>query len=217
VKIRVRLFAGLRERAGRDELEIELPAGATADDLLEAMAETVAGTPCVVAVNRVYSAGSQVICDGDEVALVPPVSGGAAPFVRIGPEPIDVAELTRLVTDPAAGAVVAFTGMPREIAALEYEAYVEMAAEQIERICEEAIATHGLTAAAAVHRTGRVPLGEASVAVAASSPHRPEAFHGAREMIDRIKAEAPIWKVEVNGADRKRVDGAMPQADRLDS
>jgi len=100
------------------------------------------------------------------------------------------------VRDPRAGAVVTFSGVTREVEHLDYEAYGEMAAEEMERIVAAAVERHGLCAAAAEHRVGRVPLGEASVVVAASAPHRGEAFAGAREIIDEIKARAPVWKRE---------------------
>ena len=96
------------------------------------------------------------------------------------------------------GAVVSFQGVTREVAALEYEAYVEMARERIAVILHDAVGAHSLCAAAAEHRVGSVPLGEPSVIVAASAAHREEAFAGAREIIDRIKSEAPIWKREVD-------------------
>jgi molybdopterin synthase catalytic subunit len=105
-------------------------------------------------------------------------------------------EVTARVVDPGAGAVVTFQGFPRDVSQLDYEAYGEMAEERIAAILADCIARHDLTAAAAEHRTGPVPAGEASVLVAASAPHRSEAFAGAREAIDRIKAEAPIWKLQ---------------------
>lgn len=211
--IRVRLFAGLRERAGSNDLEVEIEPGTTTDGLLDALGDLVAGIPCVVAVNRQYAGPGTRIHEGDEVALVPPVSGGAGPPVEVGPGAIDIAGLIAAVSDPGAGAVVTFTGVTREVDALEYEAYGEMAVERITAICEETSRTYGLTGIAASHRTGTVPLGEPSVVVAASSAHREEAFAGARKAIDRIKSEAPIWKVEVDGADRRRVEGMLPASD----
>ena len=106
------------------------------------------------------------------------------------------------VRDPRAGAVVTFAGVTRDVDLLEYEAYAEMALEALREIVHGAIERHGLCAAAAEHRVGVVPLGEPSVLVAASAAHRGEAFAGAREMIDAIKARAPIWKVEVQGGER---------------
>jgi molybdopterin synthase catalytic subunit len=116
--------------------------------------------------------------------------------VRVGVEPLSADRLVALVSDPRAGAVVTFHGVTREVDALEYEGYVEMAERKLAEIVAAAIARHGLTAAAAEHRIGTVPLSEASVIVAASAPHRAEAFAGAREIIDEIKRIAPIWKRE---------------------
>ena len=114
------------------------------------------------------------------------------------------------VRDPRAGAVVVFEGVTRDVGELDYEAYVEMAVERLRAIADEEAERHGLCGVAVEHRTGTVPLGEPSVIVAASAPHRGEAFAGARALIDRVKAEAPIWKVEVDGADRRRVEGTLP-------
>jgi len=209
VIINVRLFAGLRERAQTSEIEVDLPEGSTAAELLVALADIVDDTRCVVAVNRQYTGPDTVLRAGDEVALVPPVSGGA-PVVSVGPEAIDLSAIAAQVASPRAGATVTFTGMTRDVESLEYEAYQQMAIERITQICDEVAADYGLIAIAAAHRTGTVPLGGASVVIAASAAHRPEAFAGAREAIDRIKAEAPIWKVEIDGADRRRVEGQLP-------
>ena len=181
-------------------------------DLLAAM--DIAPRSCVAAINREYADPGDRIGPGDEVALVPPVSGGGRAAVRVTGEPLDVAALSAAVRDPRAGAVVLFEGVTREVPELDYEAYAEMAAERIERIAAEEAERHGLCAVAVEHRTGTVPLGEPSVIVAASAPHRGEAFAGARAVIDRVKAEAPIWKVEVDGADRRRVEGTLPPVGR---
>jgi MoaE-MoaD fusion protein len=208
VKVSVRLFAGLRERAGSDRLELELPEGARVADALAQVEHLAPGVPLVLAVNREYAHPDVVLSAGDELAVVPPVSGGA---VLDGP--LSVEAVAARVADPRAGAVVTFSGTTRDVAFLDYEAYAEMAAEQIDRIVAEAVQRHGLCAAAADHRVGRVALGEASVVVAASAPHRAEAFAGAREIIDRIKSEAPIWKKEVEGTGERWVDGRPPPAD----
>jgi molybdopterin synthase catalytic subunit/molybdopterin converting factor small subunit len=191
VKVRVRLFAGLKERAGRDELELELPDGARVADALAQVEHLAPGVSLVLAVNREYADAEMVLHADDELAVVPPVSGGA---VFDGPLSVD-AVLER-VRDPRAGAIVTFSGVTRDVEHLDYEAYAEMALAKIDAIVAEAVERHGLCKAAADHRFGRVPLGEASVVVAASAAHRGEAFAGAREIIDRIKAEAPIWKRE---------------------
>jgi molybdopterin synthase catalytic subunit len=200
--VRVRLFAVLRQRAGRESVDVALEEGATVADALTALsrepglADVLARVPVQMAVNRDYAEPETVLSPDDELALVPPVSGGESGRVRVGPDPISLEEVAERVIDPAAGAVVTFQGFPREVPRLDYEAYGEMAEQRIAAILADCVERHGLTAAAAEHRTGPVPAGEASVVVAASAPHRPEAFAGAREAIDRIKAEAPIWKLQ---------------------
>jgi molybdopterin synthase catalytic subunit len=208
--VSVRLFAGLRERAGAAHLDIELPDDATVGDLLAVM--DLAPRSCVAAINREYADADTRITPGDEVALVPPVSGGDGTVrrIRVTGEPLDVAALSAAVRDPRAGAVVVFEGVTREVQELEYEAYVEMAEPKLAAIAAEEAERHDLRAVAVEHRTGTVPLGEPSVIVAASAAHRGEAFAGARAVIDRVKAEAPIWKVEVDGEDRRRVEGTLP-------
>ncbi len=216
MRLTVRLFAGLRERAGTDRLDVELPRGATVADLLDAMASTAVGPlaprSCVVAVNREYAAPGDPVSEGDEVALVPPVSGGEGPVrrVRVTDEPLDVGAAAAAVRDPRAGAVVVFEGVTRDVPELHYEAYAEMAEPYLRRIGEEEAARHGLCAVALEHRVGVVPLSEPSVVVAASAAHRGEAFTGARALIDRVKAEAPIWKQEVTEEGARRVEGTLP-------
>ena len=210
VKVRVRLFAQLRERAGSSELELDLPEGARVRDALAAVGDVAAGLPVVMAVNREYAAEDAELAAGDELALIPPVSGGAGPHVAVRAEALSLAEVAARVRDPRAGAVVTFEGVTREVDRLEYEAYEEMALESMRAIAEAAVERHGLCAAAVEHRVGSVPLSEPSVVVAVSAPHRGEAFAGAREIIDAVKAQAPIWKREVEGEERRWVDGTTP-------
>jgi MoaE-MoaD fusion protein len=216
MEVTVRLFAMLRERAGAPELTLELPDGARVQDALasERLAALAEGIPLVMAVNREYADGEHVLDAGDELALIPPVSGGsttAAPWVRVSEEPLSLDALAARVRDPRAGAVVTFSGVTREVERLEYEAYSEMAEERMAAIAADALARHGLCAAAVEHRVGEVPLSEPSVIVAVSAPHRGEAFAGAREIIDRVKAEAPIWKKEIEGDEGRWVDGTPPR------
>jgi molybdopterin synthase catalytic subunit len=207
VHVTVRLFAQLRERAGRSEVDVELPEGARVRDAIAALGDVAAGLPVVMAINREYADESATLAAGDELALIPPVSGGAAAVhVAVRAEAIGEGAVTRLVRDPRAGAVVTFSGVTREVPQLEYEAYEEMALERMRAIAEAAVARHGLCAAAVEHRIGTVPLSEPSVVVAASAPHRAEAFAGAREIIDELKANAPIWKRE----EGEWVEGAKP-------
>ena len=229
--VHVRLFAMLRERAGTSALELELPEGARVADALAALEHLAGGLTCLLAVNREYADADQVLVAGDELALIPPVSGGdpaaegtdgasrpsppgdagsAEPHVRVCAEPLSLEALAARVRDPRAGAVVTFSGVTREVERLEYEAYVEMAEPAMRQIVAGAIERHGLCAAAAEHRTGVVPLSEPSVTVAVSAPHRGAAFEGAREIIDAIKDRAPIWKLEVEGERRRWVEGTVP-------
>jgi MoaE-MoaD fusion protein len=130
--------------------------------------------------------------------------------VRVTGEPLSVERVAGFVGRAAAGAIVTFQGTTRDVERLEYEAYQEMAEERIRQILLEAVQRHGLEAAVAEHRIGTVPLGYSSVIVAASAAHREEAFAGAREIIDRVKAEAPIWKKELAGGREQWVEGRRP-------
>jgi len=212
MRVTVRLFAILRQRAGRDTLELDLPDGARVSDALAEVDDLAGGLTLVMAVNREYAGADHPLAAGDELALIPPVSGGAttAPHVAIREQPLSADAVVARVRDPRAGAVVVFEGVTRDVGWLDYEAYVEMATEQITAIVVAAVERHGLCAAAAEHRVGRVPLSEPSVIVAVSAAHRGEAFAGAREIIDRAKAEAPIWKREVEGEGAKWVEGTPP-------
>jgi len=198
--IRVRLFAALRERAGSDEIELELPDGALVSDALERMGGLTKDVKAVLAVNREYAPADAALHPGDELALIPPVSGGGSAsstvHVALSSQPLALDPLLDRVRDARAGAVVVFEGVTRDVDQLEYEAYGEMAAAKISEVVCAAVQRHGLCAAAVEHRVGTVPLSEPSVMVAVSAPHRAEAFAGAREIIDRLKAEAPIWKQE---------------------
>lgn len=206
--VRIRLFASLRERAGAAELALELADGALVADALTQVRWLTDGIPVVMAVNHEYARADQRLAPEDELALIPPVSGGAvsSPHARVTEEPLSIDRLTELVRDRRAGAIVTFTGVTREVDHLHYEAYAEMAERRIAEILAAATQRHGLCAAAAEHRIGVVALSEASVAVAASAPHRAEAFAGAREIIDEIKAAAPIWKRQ----DGEWVQGSVP-------
>lgn len=216
--VHVRLFAVLREHAGRDSVEVDLDDGATVADAINAVSKlpglsVLDRLPVRMAVNRDYATLETELHSADELALIPPISGGTGPLIhaRVTAEPLSLDALVQVVSDAAAGAVVTFQGTPREIERLDYEAYTAMAQERITAILAECAERHQLTAAAAEHRVGSVPALEASVIVAVSAPHRVEAFAGAREAIDRIKAEAPIWKVEVAAdGSATRVQGVLP-------
>ena len=206
MKVRIRLFAALRERAGTDQVELDLPEQARVRDALDLLRTVTSDLPVVMAINQEYANEDAVLQAGDELALIPPVSGGSQVHARVIDTAIAVDPLLEFVRSPGAGAVVTFLGVTREVDHLEYEAYGEMAERQIAEIVTEAVERHGLCAAAAEHRIGIVPLSEPSVTVAASAPHRAEAFAGAREIIDEIKAQAPIWKQE----EGEWVKGSVP-------
>jgi MoaE-MoaD fusion protein len=214
VDVTVRLFAVLRERAGSSELTLELPEGARVRDALDSLSALAQDVPLVMAVNREYASEEQRLDSGDELALIPPVSGGqdvsSAPWVRVSSEPLSLDSLSERVRDPRAGAVVTFSGVTRGVERLDYEAYAEMAEQRMAAIAAGAAERHGLCAAAVEHRVGEVPLSEPSVIVAVSAPHRGEAFAAAREIIDRVKADAPIWKKEIDGAEERWVEGSRP-------
>jgi molybdopterin synthase catalytic subunit/molybdopterin converting factor small subunit len=220
VDISVRLFASLREHAGSGTVQLELPDGATVDDAIAGLrAGALSGLPeaaqFVVAVGREYSRRDRVLEQGDELALVPPVSGGAPTRVRLAEvtaDDLDIDAVRRLVADPSTGGTVVFIGTTRDVPSLEYEAYVDMAREQIAQLAEVAVADNDLVAVAVSHRVGTVPLGDPSIVIAASAAHRSEAFAGARQLLDAVKSQAPIWKREhPEDGPPEWVAGTLPQ------
>jgi molybdopterin synthase catalytic subunit len=225
VRVRVRLFAIQRELAGTREVELDLPEGSTVDDAWAAVVSKhpvlAPGRPSVrFARNGEYVAASERIGAGDEVAFIPPVSGGSRNrILELRDEPFAAGlatELSNRLWTPADGAVVAFLGITREtpgtpapgqepeakrhagrsVEELDYEALEPMAVRILETIADEVEGLFGVERLAIVHRMGRVPLGEPSVVVVACSPHRDAAFQAARYAIDETKARAPIWKAE---------------------
>jgi len=209
----IKLFATLRERAHTAELTREFPDGATVADIWRQMVvefPELAGHHDSVgfAVNQEYVEGDFKPRKGDEIAFIPPVSGGAdntpayVGKITIGRDRIDVAALEREVADASAGAIVSFTGTTRRdnagraVIRLEYEAYEPMALSEMRKLALEAGARWKITRIAIAHRVGVVEIGETSVAVAVSAPHRAEAFEACRFAIDRLKEIVPIWKKE---------------------
>lgn len=229
IAVRVRLFAIQRELAGTRAVRLELPDGA---DIEAAWQALVARHPVLVpgraslrfARNGDYAEPTTALFDGDEVAMIPPVSGGAEPptsrrIIELREAPFGAALLDELATrlaSPENGAFVGFLGMTRStpgtpapgqeaeaakhagrsVESLEYETHESMARKVLEEIADEIAERFGVDSIAIVHRTGEVPLGEASVAIAATAPHRDAAFAAARYAIDETKARAPIWKAE---------------------
>ncbi|HEX7127177.1 MAG TPA: molybdenum cofactor biosynthesis protein MoaE [Thermodesulfobacteriota bacterium] len=207
MRVRVRLFAALVEAAGTDVLDLDLPPGATVRTALEAAGERVPAVrryagALLTAVNMEYVAPAHGLADGDEVALIPPVSGGAPGRFEVVDGPIDVGGLVAAVSHPSCGAVAVFLGTVRDhaegrpVSGIEYHAYREMAARKLAEIGGEIRARWGLDRVAIVHRVGRLAIGDVSVAIVVASPHRAEAFEAARHAIERIKVIVPIWKKE---------------------
>jgi MoaE-MoaD fusion protein len=198
MRVTVRLFAGLRERAGKGTLELEDVARVADVWTRLELGEEPPGL--LYALNRAYVDRDAELADGDEVALIPPVSGGSFLLVE---GPLDVAAVLREVESPEAGAVASFVGTVRrhsrgrDVMHLDYEAYEEMAEEMLAQLGSELTERHGLTAVAIHHRLGRVEIGEASVAIAVSAPHRSAALDACREAIETLKTSIPLWKKEV--------------------
>ncbi|MSP59023.1 MAG: molybdopterin converting factor subunit 1 [Myxococcales bacterium] len=206
MRIRVLYFAVVRERLKKDEELCELPAGATVADLLDQLSRcypVVAGLRrhLQVARNRETARPDSPLCDGDEVALIPPVAGGADAAVRDAP--LDLNEVVRQVAHEGAGGIVTFTGIVRResqgkrVVRLEYEAYQAMAEERLRAITASLEQAHPGTRVAIVHRVGKLVVGDLAVVIAASAPHRAEAFAACRDAIERLKVEVPIWKKEI--------------------
>jgi MoaE-MoaD fusion protein len=198
--ITVKLFAALRERAGWSERAFELADGATLADVWPALGVGAEPPGIAYARNREYARREDPIQDGDEVAVIPPVSGGA---FRLQSAPIDVAQVMAEVGRPDAGAIAMFVGTTRDhargraVTHLEYDAYPEMAEAEMARIAAAVKVGHDALEVAIVHRVGHVPIGEASVVIAVAAAHRGQAMDACREAIDTLKQTVPVWKKEV--------------------
>jgi MoaE-MoaD fusion protein len=199
VNVRVRLFAALRERAGTGALELEVPDGATVGDVWSRLELWDEPAGLLYARNRAYAERTEVLRAGDEVAVIPPVSGGD---FRLSVEPLSVDTAVAEVRDDAAGAIATFIGTTRarsrgrDVIHLEYEAYEGMAEQVMADLAERLAERHDLCRVAIHHRTGRVEIGETSVVIAISAPHRGAALAACREAIDELKVTVPLWKKE---------------------
>jgi molybdopterin synthase catalytic subunit len=206
--VTVLLFGSLREATGAKELALELPEGAAVAELGRLLAqqfpafEALRGRVRTSVNQRIVEAG-HVLRDGDEVAWLPPVSGGATGRCRLSSEPLDAAAVEALVAGPDCGGLVTFAGAVRDYARgrsireLEYEAYPGMAEAEMDAICGEAAGRWPGARVAIAHRVGRLAIGELAVVVAAAAPHRAEAFAACRYAIDVLKERVPIWKKEI--------------------
>jgi len=198
VRVTVRLFAGLRERAGRARLELDDVA--SVDAVWERLELGDEPPGLLYAVNREYVTRGHVLHDGDEVAVIPPVSGGS---LVLSAEPLDVGAVVAEAASDDAGAISTFVGTVRrssrgrEVVRLEYEAFEEMAEPMLRSLADELTERHGLCAVAIHHRVGVVEIGEPSIVIAVSAPHRAAAIEACREAIDTLKQTIPLWKKEI--------------------
>lgn len=235
ITVRVRTFAGLREALGFSEAEVTLPVGTDVAGLVTRLADDYPAAHLTtrrytVAVNRAYAAPDRVLADGDEVGLIPPVSGGSGqgdvgagsprPY-EITDRPISLDNVAARVAAPERGGITLFAGTVRGVTAgrngasesfttdyLEYEAYPEMAEVSFADIAAEARARWpGISAVAVVHRVGRLEIGDVAVGIAVAAAHRAETFDACHYIIDRIKEIAPIWKREVGPDGSSWVEG----------
>ncbi len=208
MRVTVRCFAAAREALGHEVLQIELPDAATVADLkaaLVARAPAFARVSMVCAVNREYAVPARPLHADDEVAFIPPISGGAGPELfrfDLSETPLDPRALEAEVRSDHDGAIVTFTGVTRDhhdgqaVVSLAYEAYEEMAAKVMVEIFEATIRQHAIGRVRVAHRLGEVPVGEASVVVVVAAAHRGPAFEACRFLMDRLKASVPIFKRE---------------------
>ena len=210
MQIRVLYFAVFRERLGREGDLLELPIGATVGDALAALAEQHAAIKQLtgkfrIAVNEEFSYSSHVLAERDELALIPPVAGGAH-HVLLTAEPLSLDRCVAAVSGPEIGGIVTFTGTVRlhnhdaTITHLDYEAYGTMAIREMTRLCVEIEQLVPEAKLAVEHRIGRLVIGDLAVVIAAAAPHRAEAFTACRALIDRLKQSVPIWKKEFGTA-----------------
>jgi molybdopterin synthase catalytic subunit/molybdopterin converting factor small subunit len=198
--VRVRLFAGLRERAGTGARDIEVEDGATVGDVWPALGLGDEPLGLLYARNRAYVERAEALAPGDEVAVIPPVSGGD---FRLSAEPLSVEAAVAEVRDDAAGAIATFIGTTRarsrgrEVIHLEYEAYEGMAEQVMADLAAQLVERHELCKVAIHHRVGRVDIGETSVVIAVSAAHRAAALGACKDAIDELKVSVPLWKKEM--------------------
>jgi MoaE-MoaD fusion protein len=213
MKVRVLFFGMVKDLAGCSFEEIDLPEPATAADVIEHFQGRITGLSemahsIAISINQEYAAIDTPLHAGDEIALLPPVSGGSGdrnpvkPYVRITYDRIDTFSILEQLKQPQHGAAVVFEGIVRNNSRgrrtlfLKYEAYEQMAAKQLEELAAQARAQFQVDSVAIVHRLGRLEIGESSVLIVAVSAHRAAAFEACRWLIDTLKKTVPIWKKE---------------------
>ncbi len=210
MKIRVRLFAAFKELLGKNELDASVPEGANIEDLKRVLKSEY---PQIIhlldvsrfAINMQYKDNREKLSDGDEVTIIMPVSGGIAHknrFIEITGSAINVSKVLNFIENPAAGSVLLFNGTVRNnedgkpVKFLFYEAYKEMALKEIDKLVDNAFKDYELLKVAVIHRTGKIEIGEISISIGVSSPHREHSYLASKYLIDNIKETVPIWKKE---------------------
>ena len=207
MRINIRLFAVLREKVGVDEIPLDVEEGSTVAEVAQILMRKYPelrpmADIALFAVNTEYVEANYVLSKNDELALIPPVSGGI-PRAHVTADILDTKTITQSVHKPEYGAVTTFEGIVREqnlgrkVAYLVYDAYIPMAEAEMERIAVEAEQKWGSMGVSMSHRTGRLEIGEVSIVVTVSSGHRKESFDACRYIVDQIKTRVPIWKKEV--------------------
>jgi molybdopterin synthase catalytic subunit len=210
MQVRILFFGVLKDILSSSGEAVMLPEGTTVAELIERLRNGAAHpvwSALAVAVNREYAAASAVLHEGDEVALLPPVSGGVdadrvAPVVALVRERIDRDALVAALKQPGDGAVVVFDGIVRDNTRgrktlyLDYEAYEEMALAEMQKLAREAGERFAIDRVGVVHRLGRLEIGESSIVIVVTSAHRGAAFDACRWLIDTLKRTVPVWKKE---------------------
>lgn len=225
MKLTIRAFAGLAERLGGSELTVDVERDTlTVSELKDALANLYPGAASLIAVsyfakNQSYARPEELVTEKDELALIPPVSGGqgcacgsesifesgaeSSPLFTLTSDPISVESVTAKINHPNHGTTIAFVGTTREFTydkrtiRLVYEAYEPMALETMKQIGEEVAERWPGTKCAITHRLGPVGIGQCSVVIAVSAPHRGECYEASRYAIERLKQIVPIWKKEI--------------------
>lgn len=234
MRVRVLAFASASDALGADEVALEIEVGSRVSDLKTELTErfphlAILWPRLAIGRNGRLAGDDEELQEDDEIALLPPVSGGApqeneppAATANLGDRPLDPAALIRAVTGASRGAVVLFVGTVRDhhdgraVTGIEYSAYPRMAARRLEQIAAEVAGGGEDLRIAVAHRLGALDVGEASVVIAAASPHREEAYRASRVVLERLKAEVPIWKREryADGSERWREEETLVPSTR---
>ncbi|WP_339062001.1 molybdopterin converting factor subunit 1 [Tepidibacillus marianensis] len=208
MKITVKFFAGIAESTGKRQHELNFDHSPNVNDIVNALCTEFPQAlemmkRAMVSVNHDYAKPEQLITESDEIALIPPVSGGEEPLFEVTSEPLSADRLIAKVSNPYAGAILTFVGTVREFTHgkqtvfLEYEAYPEMAIKKMEEIANEIQEKWSGTKVAMSHRVGKLAIEEISVIITVATPHRDAGFEAGRYAIERLKQIVPVWKKEI--------------------